>query len=192
MILVFDPTHVFSDLYKDDCADSWALWGEGNVTSPQFCDAILAQFALLARSMNPVNPSANIRRRKVSDFFRRWGGLYSTTSCFVCLNRAPEHMLACRHAMCDDCVVIFGSKAAIAEYHYSIMQCPICSQEARLTVRQLPPTKGPNILSLDGGGVRGIVQLGLLRSLEKRLGQSLVARFINLCGGTSAGMLDLG
>ena len=127
MILVFDPTHVFSDLYKDDCADSWALWGEGNVTSLQFCDAILAQFALLACSMNPVNLSANIRRRKVSDFSRRWGGLYSTTSCFVYLNRAPEYILACRHTIYDNYIVIFGSKAAIAEYHYNIIQCLICS-----------------------------------------------------------------
>ncbi|CAG8059875.1 unnamed protein product, partial [Penicillium nalgiovense] len=58
-----------------------------------------------------------------------------------------------------------------------------------LTVRQLPPTKGPIVLSLDGGGVRGIVQLGLLRALERRIGGISIAQVVDLFAGTSVGAL---
>lgn len=93
--------------------------------------------------------------------------------------------------MCDNCVVIFGSKSSVAERYLEVTQCPICDTEAPLAVRQLPPTKGPNILSLDGGGIRGIQQLGLLRSLEKRLGGDRLTGVFDLCVGTSVGMFGL-
>lgn len=117
----------------------------------EFCDEVLARFTDLFKSTDPVTPSAAIRRRILSKFHRRWGGLYSSTSCFFCLSRAPEHVLACRHAMCDNCVVIFGSKYSVAEHYLEVTLCPMCGTEAHLAVRQLPPTKGPNILSLNGG-----------------------------------------
>jgi hypothetical protein len=157
----------------------------------EFCDGVLAHFTALFKSIDPVTPPVSVRRRILSRFHRRWGCLYSSTSCFFCLSRAPEHMLACRHAMCDNCVVIFGSKSSVAERYLEVTQCPICDTEAPLAVRQLPPTKGPNILSLDGGGIRGIQQLGLLRSLEKRLGGDRLTGVFDLCVGTSVGMFGL-
>ncbi|KAJ5861938.1 uncharacterized protein N7529_009248 [Penicillium soppii] len=57
-----------------------------------------------------------------------------------------------------------------------------------MTIRQLPPTKRPVILSLDGGGVRGLIQLGLLCVLEKRIGIP-IALLPDLCAGTSVGAL---
>ncbi|KAJ5288069.1 hypothetical protein N7478_003755 [Penicillium angulare] len=60
----------------------------------------------------------------------------------------------------------------------------MCTCKLHLAVRQIPPTKGPNILTLDGGGIRGLVQLGLLRSLEKRVGGSFI-QSIDYCAGTS-------
>jgi hypothetical protein len=42
------------------------------------------------------------------------------------------------------------------------------------------------ILTLDGGGVRGLVQLGLLRALESRIGIP-IASLPDLCIGTSVG-----
>lgn len=191
IILVFDPMHVFNGLYRDDCADFRLGSENSNGDTIKIGSAIFRHFGSLFNSINPTTTSAHIRQRALRRFYRSWGGLYSTTCCFFCLNRAPEHMLACRHAMCDNCIVIFGSKSQSAEYHYHIEQCPMCCQEVQLTIRQLPPTKGPNILSLDGGGVRGIIQLGLLRSLEERLGGSFLAWSIDLCGGTSAGKSDL-
>ena len=55
-----------------------------------------------------------------------------------------------------------------------------------MVIRQLPPTKRPVILSLDGGGVRGLVQLGLLCALERRIGIS-IGSLPDYCIGTSVG-----
>lgn len=59
-------------------------------------------------------------------------------------------------------------------------------------IRQLPPTKSPVVFSLDGGGVRGMIQLGLLQSLEKRLGNEIsLSQIVDLFTCTSAGMCCL-
>ncbi|KAJ5146619.1 uncharacterized protein N7515_001183 [Penicillium bovifimosum] len=190
-VSVFNPSHVFDELYRSDCTDGWGTQNRVDMSPSEFCDGVLARFTDFFKSIDPMTPPVAVRRRMLRRFHRRWGGLYSSTSCFFCLNRAPEHMLACRHAMCDNCVVIFGSKSSAGEHALEVTQCPMCGTEVHLAVRQLPPTKGPNILSLDGGGIRGIEQLGLLQSLEKRLGGDLLTGVFDLCVGTSVGALNI-
>ncbi|KAJ5100808.1 hypothetical protein N7456_006860 [Penicillium angulare] len=187
---LFNPTHVFHELYLDDCLKAWTAHKGQDVNPSEFSDTVMSHFTGLFESIDLGKTSATLRRLTLKEFSQRWGGLYSTTSCFICLNRAPEHMLACRHAMCDNCVVIFGSKSPTAEYHYNVTECPLCACKTELAVRQIPPTKGPNILTLDGGGIRGLVQLGLLRSFEKRVGASFI-RSIDYCAGTSVGGLNI-
>lgn len=87
--------------------------------------------------------------------------------------------------------ITFGSKSSVAEHYLEVTHCPMCGTEVHLLIRQLPPTKGPNILSLDGGGIRGIKQLGLLQSLEKRLGRVRLTEVFDLCVGTSVGMFEV-
>ena len=82
--------------------------------------------------------------------------------------------------------MIFGKPSPLGEYHFVITQCPICDKTSDVTVRQLPPTKNPMILSLDGSGVHGLIQLGLLQALESRIG-ILIASLPDLCIGTSIG-----
>jgi hypothetical protein len=101
-------------------------------------------------------------------------------------------MLPCHHAICDICVVIFGLPSKNAEYHFDLHHCPVCSESFQVVIRQLPPTKSPVVFSLDGGGVRGMIQLGLLQSLEKRLGNEiLLSQIVDLFTCTSAGMCCL-
>lgn len=85
--------------------------------------------------------------------------------------------------------MIFGNPSSLGEYHFEVAQCPICDERSNVTVRQLPPTKHPVILSLDGGGVRGLIQLGLLQALERRIGVP-IASLPDLCTGTSVGTYD--
>ncbi|KAJ5975092.1 hypothetical protein N7481_008799 [Penicillium waksmanii] len=93
--------------------------------------------------------------------------------------------------MCDNCVVVFGCRSPTVGHYLDVTRCPFCDSEVHLAVRQLPPTKGPNILSLDGGGVHGIRQLSLLRSLEERLGGDLRTAIFDLCVGISVGALNI-
>lgn len=58
-------------------------------------------------------------------------------------------------------------------------------------MRQLPPTKGAVVMTLDGGGIRGLVSLGLLRALERRLGGGMtIAQITDFIVGTSVGTCD--
>jgi hypothetical protein len=99
-------------------------------------------------------------------------------------------MLPCQHSICDNCVVTYGLPSQVAEYYFDLTRCPICNQAFKITIRQLPPTKRPVVLSLDGGGIRGIIQLGLLHSLENRLGGDIqLSEIFELFVGTSVGML---
>lgn len=172
---------VFNALYRAHC---WKAWERGDAEI--VCNKVLHRFTggfVQLRS----KVSADIRHESLVQFHRRWGGLHSTTTCFACMCGPPEHMLPCRHAICDNCVVIYGTKSPRTEYHIDLPKCPICDKAVNLTIRQLPPTKGPIVLSLDGGGVRGIVQLGLLRALERRIGGISIAHIADLFAGTSVG-----
>lgn len=167
----FRHEDVFDDLYRSQC---WKAWNTRTGLDPsENCNSIMAHMGHLSREMSPARSSASIRRTALNDFYHKWKGLYSTTTCFLCLCRSPEHMLPCHHAICDTCVVIFGLPSQTAEYHFDIPHCPVCRHGSQLAIRQLPPTKPPVLLSLDGGGIRGIIQLGLLQSLEKRLGNKI-------------------
>lgn len=54
----------------------------------------------------------------------------------------------------------------------------------------LPKNVGRHILSIDGGGVRGIISLNILAAIEYRMGGKIpISRFFDLIGGTSAGGL---
>ena len=172
---------MFDTLYRRHCK---AAWDDSGVEG--LCDGIASQFILAFDQLGPGRPAAAIRRDGMMRFYQRWGGLRSTTACFSCLCRPPEHMMQCRHAVCENCIVVFGKSNPRAQYHTDLPQCPICSQATHLTIRRLPPTKRPIVFSLDGGGVRGIIQLGLLRALEKRLGMP-IGQIPDLCIGTSVG-----
>ncbi|KAJ5771523.1 uncharacterized protein N7511_003574 [Penicillium nucicola] len=179
----FSPTVMFKALYEKLCRRIW----DGDLY--HHVGGLLYCFVQCFEQLSPPKASALIRKETLHRIYRQWGGLRSTTTCFVCLCRPPEHMLPCKHTLCDTCVVIFGHPSVLGEYHFEIAQCPICDERSHVTIRQLPPTKHPVILSLDGGGVRGLIQLGLLQALEKRIGVSITS-LPDLCMGTSVGALS--
>jgi patatin-like phospholipase/acyl hydrolase len=54
-----------------------------------------------------------------------------------------------------------------------------------------PKLSGLRILSLDGGGVRGIIQTAALQRLESLIGLNLpIGQFFDLIVGTSAGNIN--
>ncbi|KAJ5340343.1 hypothetical protein N7541_009467 [Penicillium brevicompactum] len=179
----FSPILVFAAFYEKLCLSIWDAKFQGHIAGVSF------RFVQSFGQLSSVRTSAAIRKETLHRLYRRCGGLRSTTTCLVCLCRPPEHMLPCKHATCDTCVVIFGNPSSLGEYHFEVAQCPICDERSNVTVRQLPPTKHPVILSLDGGGVRGLIQLGLLQALERRIGVP-IASLPDLCTGTSVGALS--
>ncbi|KAJ8132294.1 hypothetical protein O1611_g1330 [Lasiodiplodia mahajangana] len=124
-------------------------------------------------------------------------GIFSNSICLCCLSNPPDHELSCGHIICLECAKDFGR----VDGHLRVIvdQCPmhdtaLGNQLTRQpTVIPVQPSQsGLRVLVLDGGGVRGIVELSVLRVLEGRIGVPL-QRFFDLVVGTSTGgIISLG
>ncbi|KAM0713999.1 hypothetical protein Q7P37_010963 [Cladosporium fusiforme] len=114
----------------------------------------------------------------------------SHTVCFSCLIQAPEHALPCGHIICTSCLKTHGRTHL--DHYVEISACPLERSDKRFRspwkVYLKPASCGVRVLALDGGGVRGIVELEILRQLEKELGDLIsIQKFFDLVVGTSTG-----
>ena len=67
------------------------------------------------------------------------------------------------------------------------IRCPIHREPQKFSPRLLPIQSGCRILSLDGGGVKGLAQLAMLREIESRCFEIPVIHLFDLVVGTSIG-----
>jgi predicted acylesterase/phospholipase RssA len=131
----------------------------------------------------------------LQSFYRHVSGskaFISHTSCFSCLIAPPEHALPCGHVLCTPCVQAYGT--ARGRYTIDMGYCPLHHDDSdgqfrpRWPVVIKPSNAGVRVLSLDGGGVRGIVELMILQEIERSLGPGLpIQAFFDLIVGTSTG-----
>lgn len=121
-----------------------------------------------------------------------WDRMQSNSICLGCLKRRPDHCLDCRHALCDDCVLAWGRPVKGLEYTFRLARCPLCLRPTQTTVVLKPPTAGIRVISIDGGGVRGIVPLLFLEVVEKGMGVPLQEYFDMAFGTSSGGLSTLG
>jgi len=73
--------------------------------------------------------------------------------------------------------------------------CTLCgthTHNGSHKIQLKPRCAGARVLTLDGAGIRGIVELALLRSLEKEVGLGIQIReLFDLIVGTSTGTLHI-
>lgn len=144
------------------------------VTSqPQICTAVESHLSTLRELRSPQHVLPR-----------------SHKTCFCCLMRMPDKLLTCGHTLCNICVRIFGGKQGGQAHTFKILECPICGAENRTgPFSLLPPTAGTRILTIDGGGIRGVIPLVMLQCLESELA-SLglpLTHYFDVVGGTSSG-----
>lgn len=84
--------------------------------------------------------------------------------------RVPEKVLACGHSICDVWVRLLGTTLEKQRYSYLFTCCVLC-RATKVTRRYeyQAPTTAPRLLSLDGGGVRGVISLTFLKMIEQEL-----------------------
>ncbi len=118
----------------------------------------------------------------------QWTQLKSHRTCLFCIRRKPEHVLTCEHAICDVCIVVFGNSTTGKEHRFEIDSCVLCLTKGKLVANLKPKTAGVRILSVDGGGVRGVVPLEFLGLLQGLLRSDLCLQdLFEQAFGTSSG-----
>lgn len=115
----------------------------------------------------------------------------SHSTCFCCLMDLPEHLLPCGHAVCERCARACGT---LHQDSLVVSWCPLHPTATKWpcpkVIKYKPQQAGIHVLALDGGGVRGVVQLEILRGIEQALGNQLpVQAFFDLIVGTGTGGL---
>lgn len=116
--------------------------------------------------------------------------IFSHASCFCCLMEVPEPPLPCGPFLCVGCIHTYGRETSkcVVEMAY----CPLHMHETRWPQPHLIRFKHKGartrVLCMDGGGIRGIVELEVLRAIEQVLGgRNPVQDFFGLILGTSTG-----
>lgn len=76
----------------------------------------------------------------------------------------------------------------IDELKKTINDCPLCGSAASFCIRFKPPSAGINVLSIDGGGIRAIIPLSILKILQAKTGLPIaIQEFFQFHMGTSSG-----
>jgi len=131
--------------------------------------------------------SARWHRGQLSNFESDWLTIRSDDTCLACLGERPQFRLPCGHIVCENCVRRFGAKTDI--WTFDVHQCFLCGLKVLgIRIKVKLPTATARLLSIDGGGARGIVPLILLQVLEEKIGLPYpVQENFHFAFGTSSG-----
>lgn len=142
-------------------------------------------------TMNHEQIAWSLHLDRAVPFFNASELLRLNFTCLCCLTQTPEFTLPCGHVLCRNCVEAFGRRE---EHCLTIEYCRLHGHTKRwknpMKVRMKAPEDGTCVLSLEGGGIRGIVQLEVLRAIEGALGGHIpVHKFFDLIVGADTGGL---
>ena len=155
---------------------------DSKLTSATLMNATVSQLQYLSTRLAQESASS-IHRSTMFKFQSRWKHIKSGLTCLVCLAAVPQHTTCC-HALCETCLQIFGD----LNDTYDLKDCLLCGRHINLCVRVRPSTAGQSVLCIDGGGVRGIIPLWMLISIQKHLDLSIpVQELFTMAFGTSVG-----
>ncbi|KAF4474201.1 Phospholipase A I [Colletotrichum fructicola Nara gc5] len=113
----------------------------------------------------------------------------SSDLCLLCFVRPADIFLPCECALCETCCRSYGRPTTGTVTAFD--RCVWCGMlfAGGCAIRQKPITAGCRVLALDGGGVKGIVQLHVLEAIEK-LTKLPIRIFFDLAIGTSVGGIN--
>jgi hypothetical protein len=177
LLAVFSPLEVFRTLYKEICrrvCRTGVLAYERSthlILPSSFIRLLENEFVKQVEAFAELSDTSNAiwHKEKLSGFKRDWLTIRSNDTCFVCLGGRPQYGLPCRHIVCDYCVRRFGAKSDV--WTFDVHHCFLCRLETPgVKIKVKPPTATPRLLSIDGGGVKGIIPLVFLQVLEEMIG----------------------
>ena len=181
----FNPNEVFDQLYSNHLLRG--LYGSEPTESLGRCwvERIREEFASLGDQLvgcpSRVLHSRNMRRTRLLERIK------SSVSCSACLFHPPEQFFNCGHGLCDSCVRVFGEAIFGREECYWFASCLSCEDNLPLSVKQKPPTAGVRIITIDGGGIYGVIPLEVMNLLQRLIGPVPIQSFFDEAFGTSSG-----
>lgn len=120
-----------------------------------------------------------------------WASIRSNKTCLPCLQAVPDHVLGCGHSYCPRCIQELGKPSSNFESAWVMLGCVLCrsaEQERPHLVQLKARCAGARILTFDGGGIRGIVELSILQAIDEAIGLEIPMRdMVDLIIGTSTG-----
>lgn len=142
-------------------------------------------------SSHSMNTAATLHRQLLSRYHTDWVRLRSDNTCLVCLRRRPLYRLPCGHCICDNCPRVFGERSKYDPWLFGVRNCFLCgTTTSGVEVKDLPDNAGVRVVTVDGGGVRGVGTLQYLKDLEERIDLPYpVQENFDLAYGTSSGGL---
>lgn len=154
------------------------------------CERLQIDYQQLKESVGQSLPDQH--RQRLEGMHSYLTPLKSHRTCLCCLLQAPEKVLSCGHAICDVCVRTFGSTNPEAHNTFAFSHCLLCGQSNQKSeIALVPATAGVRLLSIDGGGIRGVVPLVFLQHLQDSFNELQVPLrdLFDFVSGTSAGKI---
>ncbi|KAJ5035237.1 acyl transferase/acyl hydrolase/lysophospholipase [Bipolaris maydis] len=189
--------YLFENIYSEPCRTAISSYTPFAGIQKKFVAAILCEFRAMFTDYK-VNglPSRDNHRKTLTLHHTHLAEFRSHQSCFSCFMRMPEKVLPCGHALCDACIRTLGIRSRFEKNTYDIPECVLCGVNYRnSTFRFVPPTAGIRILSIDGGGVRGVIPLAFLKHIDSLLAPlccSVKDQFDFVCGTSAGGLVVIG
>jgi hypothetical protein len=122
-------------------------------------------------------------------FKSTWKDLRSNTICLACMARKPEKSFDCHHSICETCTIIHGQASLDEPWIFTFNTCLLCEAPNQTRFFIKPYTAGIRCLSIEGGGVRGMLPLGFLIRLQNYLRLIMpVQEHFDISVGTSSGL----
>jgi hypothetical protein len=169
----FCPNIILSNLYLEPIKTAIEEYSAHISTHKKFIDDVRREFTALFNShisKQSQTSLISVHRDRLENLTGYVSQLKSSVTCLCCFLYAADKVLDCGHAYCNNCIRMFGVKSIVERNTYHMPHCLVCQQTHRSkSFNLLPPTAGVRILSLDGGGIRGIIPLTVLAYLEKQL-----------------------
>ena len=152
-------------------------WLEQTKTAYRTCESVLESAQLHVK---------NLHQHREYLARLRYGG-----NCSACLMEPWTHTLPCKHGLCTLCLRACDGKETDG-CRIIVNECPVCelSVGSRCIRKFIPPTATLRVLALDGGGVKGLVQLQVLQYLCDEIGLRdtvHISTFFDLMVGSSIG-----
>ena len=189
--LVFDPEHIFAKVYQTACNEAIAQYSPHLSVHRKFVSSVELNFrTAFDRLAAAPQSAAKLHFENLEAYRAQLSSFKSKKSCFCCLMRFADKVLDCGHSICDTCIKIYGSRSGVEKHTFTISECVLCGKlQNGWSCQFMPPTAGVRILSLDGGGIRGVVPLVYLKSIEAHLSNfgAPLQDYFDLVCGTSAG-----